>query len=116
MRKDRPTAIATGGDGSLPGVLAGIESVGLGIGTDVSLVTSDPGELGAVFRPPLAAIVRDGAAIGRMAAELLLERIADPTLQPRTVTIPARFESRASVGPPPTKVTRGTDAPARRSS
>jgi LacI family transcriptional regulator len=97
---DPPTAIATGGDGSLPGILAGIESLGLGIGTDVSLITSDPGELGAVFRPPLAAIVRDGASIGRTAAELLLERIADPSLAPRTVTFPARFEPRASVGPP----------------
>jgi LacI family transcriptional regulator len=102
---DRPTAIATGGDGSLPGVLAGIEAAGLVIGTDVSLVASDPGELGAVFRPPLAAITRDGAAIGRMAAELLLERIADPTLPPRTVVFPARLEPRPSVGPPPSKLT-----------
>jgi LacI family transcriptional regulator len=101
---DRPTAIATGGDGSLPGILAGIESMGLGIGTDVSLVTSDPGELGAVFRPPLAAITRDGIAIGRAAAELLLERVADPSLEPRTVVFPARFEPRASVGPPPTAI------------
>lgn len=96
-----PTAIATGGDGSLPGIIAGIETVGLEIGSQLSLVTSDPGDLGAVFRPPLAAIVRDGAAIGATAAQLLLERIVDPSLPPRSVMLPARYEPRASVGPPP---------------
>lgn len=97
---DRPTAIATGGDGSLPGVLEGIGAAGLDIGPDLALVTSDPGPLAQVFRPPLAAIVRDGAAIGRQAAELLLERIADRRLEPRTVVFPARFDPRASAGPP----------------
>lgn len=111
-RPDRPTAIATGGDGSLPGILAGIDAARLDIGTDLSLVTSDPGELGAVFRPPLTAIIRDGTAIGGMAARLLLERIADPTLEPRTVVFPARYEPRASVGPPP-RARRGTHGPLR---
>ena len=97
---DRPTAIATGGDGSLPGVLQGIAAAGLDIGRDLALVTTDPGPLAQVFRPPLAAIVRDGAAIGRQAAELLLERIADRRLGPRTVVFPTRFEPRTSAGPP----------------
>ncbi len=73
---DRPTAVATGGDGSLPGILEGIAAAALELGHDLSLVTSDPGPLAQVFRPPLSAIVRDGTVIGRQAAELLLERIA----------------------------------------
>jgi LacI family transcriptional regulator len=96
-----PTAIATGGDGSLPGVIAAIDELGLGLGTDISLVTSDPGDLGPVFRPPLAAITRDGALIGATAAGLLLERLADPEVGPRSVTLPTVFEPRASVGAPP---------------
>lgn len=96
-----PTAIATGGDGSLPGVIAAIDDLGLTLGHDVSLVTSDPGDLGPVFRPPLAAITRDGSRIGATAAALLLERLADPGLGPRTVVLPTEFQARASVGPPP---------------
>ncbi len=96
-----PTAIATGGDGSLPGVIAAIDHLGLTLGRDVSLVTSDPGDLGPVFRPPLAAITRDGSRIGATAAELLLERLADQHLGPRTVMLPTEFEPRPSVGPPP---------------
>jgi LacI family transcriptional regulator len=96
-----PTAIATGGDGSLPGVIAAIDDLGLALGEDLSLVTSDPGDLGPVFRPPLAAITRDGALIGATAAQLLLERLVEPRLGPRTVILPTVFEPRASVGPPP---------------
>ncbi|MFN8520777.1 MAG: substrate-binding domain-containing protein [Chloroflexota bacterium] len=96
-----PTAVATGGDGSLPGVIAAIDELGLTLGRDLSLVTSDPGDLGPVFRPPLAAITRDGAAIGATAAQLLLERIAQPGLEPRMVVLPTTFEARASVGPAP---------------
>ncbi len=81
-------------------MLEGIAAAGLQVGTDVSLITSDPGPLAQVFRPPLAAIVRDGTAIGRQAAELLLERIVDRQLGPRTVLFPARFEPRASARPP----------------
>ena len=96
-----PTAIATGGDGSLPGIIAAIDDLSLTIGEDISLVTSDPGDLGPVFRPPLAAITRDGALIGGTAAGLLLERIVDPRTGPRTVILPTVFEPRPSVGPPP---------------
>lgn len=96
-----PTAIVTGGDGSLPGVIEAIEELGLAMGDDLSLVTSDPGDLGPVFRPPLAAITRDGALIGATAAELLLERLTDAHLGPRTVILPTVFEPRASVGPAP---------------
>ncbi|MET0773114.1 MAG: LacI family DNA-binding transcriptional regulator [Candidatus Limnocylindrales bacterium] len=98
-----PTAIATGGDGSLPGVIAAIDDLGLAIGEDISLVTSDPGDLGPVFRPPLAAITRDGALIGATAAELLLERIVDPRTGARTVILPTVFEPRASVGRVPAR-------------
>lgn len=96
-----PTAIATGGDGTLPGIIAAIDELGLTLGDDISLVTSDPGDLGPVFRPPLAAITRDGALIGATAAQLLLERLAEPELEPRTVILPTVFEPRPSVGRPP---------------
>jgi LacI family transcriptional regulator len=102
----RPTAIATGGDGSLPGVIAAIDDLGLTIGADISLVTSDPGDLGPVFRPPLAAITRDGALIGATAAALLLERLIDPRTAPRTVILPTVFEPRASVGRGPASPVR----------
>jgi len=98
---DRPTAVVVGGARLLVGVLRALEAAGLEPGRDVAIVTSDALPLAAMFRPPLAAIQRDGPAIGRAAAELLLRRIDEPEMDVETVQLRAVYVPRASAGPPP---------------
>ena len=95
-----PTAIVVGGVRLLLGILRGIDAAGLEVGRDLSLVTADAVSITTMFRPPLASISRDSVGLGRIAAELLLARIADPALEPRSVLLPTTYEPRASVGPP----------------
>lgn len=101
-----PTAVLVGGVRLLVGVLRAIESAGLELGRDMSFVTTDPVSVASVFRPPLASITRDSFGVGRRAAEVLLERLGDPSTPPTTSLLPTIYEPRASVGPPPDPVRR----------
>ncbi|MCI0581856.1 MAG: LacI family DNA-binding transcriptional regulator [Chloroflexi bacterium] len=96
----RPTAIIAGGNQILAGCLRAVAEAGLRIPGDLSLVTCDDTDLSELFDPPIACIRRDISAIGRIAGELLLERLAgaaagDP------VTLPTTFVRRASCATPP---------------
>jgi DNA-binding LacI/PurR family transcriptional regulator len=48
--------------------------------------------------PPLTVAAQPVEEIGRMAAELLYERIADPGRMPRSIVVPAQLRVRASCG------------------
>ncbi|MFN8623116.1 MAG: LacI family DNA-binding transcriptional regulator [Chloroflexota bacterium] len=99
--RHRPTAVVVGGNRLLVGVLRAIESAGMEPGRDLAIVTSDALPLAAMFRPPLASIQRDGARIGRTAAEVLLARLADPAAAPGSVTLPVTYVPRASAAAAP---------------
>ncbi len=101
MGQEPPTAIVVGGVRMLVGVLRAIGAAGLDLGTDISLVTTDPISVAAVFRPPLASISRDSSGLGRIAAEMLLAQIRDRSAEPGSVLLPTTYQPRASVGPPP---------------
>jgi len=95
----RPTAIISGFNQILPGVLRAIGAHGLRIPADVSLVTFDDVPMLEFVDPPIATVSRDPLVIGREAARLLLGRIAG---EPPTAThIPTHFNARESCGPPP---------------
>jgi LacI family transcriptional regulator len=94
----RPTALIAGGNQILPGVLRALRRAGLAIPTEVSLVTCDDVALAEFLQPPLATVSRDLYAIGRTAAELLLERIAGHP--PRRITLPTGFRPEQSCLPP----------------
>ena len=98
--KARPTAIIAGGIGMLPGVLQAIKVRGLRIPADISVVGSGASELADLHTPPIALQYWDQAEVGRIAANLLLDRIlgrAGPG--PRHVLVPNAFVLRESVGP-----------------
>jgi LacI family transcriptional regulator len=97
----RPTAVVVGGNRLLVGVLRALASAGLEPGPDMAIVTSDALPLASMFRPPLASIQRDGARIGRTAAEVLLSRLADPAATPGSITLPVTYVPRASAAPAP---------------
>ena len=100
-RAERPTALVVGGDHLLTGVLGVIGAAGLVLGTDISVVTSDPVPLAGLFSPPLATITRDARGVGRQAAKILLRQLGDSDAEPERVMLPTVYERRPSVGPPP---------------
>jgi LacI family transcriptional regulator len=94
-----PGAVVVGGDRMLVGVLGAVGDAGLELGRDISLVTCDPVPLASVYRPPLAAVMRDASGVGRTAAKLLLRRIAVPGTAPESFVLPTTYVPAASVGP-----------------
>jgi LacI family transcriptional regulator len=93
-----PTAVIVGGNQLLPGCLRAVRGEGLQVGRDLSLITCDDVSLVEFYDPPLAAISRDNGELGRIAAELLLERLRGG--EPRKVVRPTGFIARASCAPP----------------
>ena len=63
-------------------------------GEDVSVVVCDDLSWLRVLKPPISAVTRDGAAMGRAAANLALDMInGEP---PVTVELPTRYERRST--------------------
>ncbi len=99
-RPERPTAIVAGGNQLLIGCLRVLQEAGLAVGRDVSLVTCDDVPLSTFYQPPIASISRDTVELGRVAAELLLERLGPDGGPARRVLMPTTFNPRASAAPP----------------
>ncbi|MBS1881331.1 MAG: substrate-binding domain-containing protein [Actinobacteria bacterium] len=94
----RPTAIISGSNQILPGVLLAIREHGLSIPADLSLATFDDLPLLGLLEPPVDVVRRGPGEFGSIAANLLLRRIAAEP--PETVVVPTTFEVRGSSGPP----------------
>ncbi|MBX9588046.1 MAG: substrate-binding domain-containing protein [Hyphomonadaceae bacterium] len=100
----RPTAIIAGGMDMLSGVLRAIRARGLRVPEDISIVASSDSELAELYRPPIGVVRWDLAEVGRVAAELLLDRIKNRAAPlPRHVLLPTEFTARQSIGPSPTR-------------
>jgi len=99
-RKDRPTAIIMGGTTTLPGAIEAIKQKGLVIPKDISLIGAINSDLSALANPPVTVIHWDYEAIGRAAAQLLLQRIANPQRAPQRQTFPTQVIFRESCIPP----------------
>ena len=99
MSTDRPTAIIAGSNQILIGVLRSLRAHGVSIPDGMSLVTCDDLPLSEFLQPPLATISRDHEAMGRHAAELLLDMIDHG--ETRQMTLPTQFRATASCSPPP---------------
>ena len=104
--KSPPTAIMTSSMISALGVRRAIESLGLVMGRDVSVVTHDDalsylrngGDI-PIYTSTRSS-VRDA---GRQLAEMLLAEIANPTEQPQTRLLEAELMVGQSTGPAPTR-------------
>ena len=95
-----PTAILSGGIQSTTGVLAALHQRGLAVGEDMSLVSCDEVELLKYLSPQISVVRRDGALIGRLAADLLLELMVDEA-PVRTAIVPTEYVARGSSATPP---------------
>lgn len=101
--EEPPTAIVAGNNQLTVGVLAALRDLGVRVPDDVSLVACDDVDLTRLHDPPIDVIERDPLELGRRAAELLLERLADPDSPPRRVELPTTFVRRGSTAAPPAR-------------
>jgi LacI family transcriptional regulator len=100
-QRERPTAVIAGGIDMLDGVLRAIRAKGLAIPRDISVVATGDSSLAELHAPAISVAQWDHAAIGRIAAELLLDRIAGRSNgEPRHVVLPTEFVLRESTAAP----------------
>jgi DNA-binding LacI/PurR family transcriptional regulator len=94
-RNDPVTAIIAGNDHTARGVYKGVRDSGLRIPDDISVVGCDD-TIGAWLYPRLTSVREFPEQIGKQMAEMILNRIADPTLPQQIVTIPTELIKRDS--------------------
>lgn len=94
-RKEPVTAIIAGNDEAAHGVYKGARDSGLKIPDDISVSGCDD-TIGAWLYPRLTTVREFAEQIGKQMAESILNRIADPTLAPQSVTIPTELIKRES--------------------
>src|SRR5690606_21110798 len=70
-----PTAILSLGVRLLPGVLEGLQIMGKHFPDDVSLICGNDTDIARIMRPQITAVRYDALALGRMAAESLIDQI-----------------------------------------
>lgn len=97
---DRPTAIFAMNDlTALLAYKAAIQA-GLAVPDDLSLVGFDDMDFVTLLPTPLTTVAQDAFALGRRAAELLVERVEGYGGPPRSELIPTQLKVRASTAPP----------------
>jgi LacI family transcriptional regulator len=95
-----PTALVAGNNLATIGVMTALRRRGLQVPRDISVVGFDDFEWADCFEPRLTLVAQPCAEIGKLAAELLMERIADPDGRRRTVRLDAKIVERDSCGAP----------------
>lgn len=97
---DPPTAIIAGGNQLMLGALRVLHARGIRLGDEVSFVGCDDIPISELYDPPISVVRRDNGAIGRCAAELMLEALrAEDYLA--DMVLPTEFVARPSCGPAP---------------
>jgi DNA-binding LacI/PurR family transcriptional regulator len=97
---NRPTAIFAANNVLAEGAWRAASELGLAVPEDLSLVSFDDAPWMSMVTPGITAVAQDAAALGKAAIDTLLDRIADPAKQPKTVVLPARVLQRGSTAAP----------------
>jgi DNA-binding LacI/PurR family transcriptional regulator len=96
-----PTAVVTSGDTLVLGAMSACRAAGLRLPEDVALASFDDPAFGDLLDPPVTALARSDAAMGKLAASLLLHALDTETLGPPTeVRLPVELVVRRSCGCP----------------
>ena len=95
---NRPTAVFTGNALITLAALAAVHEAGLRIPEDIALVSFDDVPWGQLLNPPLTAVSQPTYQLGKMAAEMLVARIANPSGPTTTVRLPLTLVVRESCG------------------
>lgn len=96
------TAIYCMADRMAGGVYDYLEERGIKVGEDISVIGFDNQDIAEYFRPALTTTALPLAEIGRMSAQMLLERLDEEWMEPQTeeiieIPIPCKFIERKSV-------------------
>jgi DNA-binding LacI/PurR family transcriptional regulator len=94
-RGEPVTAVFAGNDETAHGVYKGLRDSGLRIPEDVSVVGCDD-TVGSWLFPTLTTLREFPEQLGKQMVELLLNRIANPGLEPQQVTVPTEVIKRDS--------------------
>src|SRR5437868_1518445 len=84
---------------SAVGALQAIRERNLTIPDDIALVTFDETTWASLVQPAITLIAQPTYEIGKAAAELLLQRIADPSRPARQVILKGQLQVRGSSAP-----------------
>lgn len=104
--RPRPTALVAT-NGYAIGIMGHLQDLGLRVPEDISVIGLNDNISGALTRPPLTSYRMPREHLGRAAAEMLLQRIADPSLPPRRLVLRGTQLERASCGAPPAEANPG---------
>ena len=96
------TAIFAGNDMSALGALDVLDGVGRRVPDDMSLVGYDNTFVAALRHVALTTVDQHRDTIGRLAVDMLIERIEDGRTDARHVIIPPSLIVRETTAPPPT--------------
>jgi LacI family transcriptional regulator len=100
-RPDRPDALLVSSSTMAVGVLQAMAGLGLRSGRDVGIVSFDEAPWATLILPALTVVAQPAYAMGRLAARLLLDRIASGADHPATTTtLAAQLIVRASTTRP----------------
>jgi DNA-binding LacI/PurR family transcriptional regulator len=91
-----PTALFTGTNLLTLGALRAIHERSLSIPGDIAVAAFDDIDWMPIFRPALTSVAQPAYEVGRAAAELLLQRIADHARPVQDIVLPARLLVRQS--------------------
>lgn len=91
-----PTAVITGANLQLVGVLHTLQRLGLTVGRDVAVAACDDVPIASLHNPPITVVARDTRQLGREAAGLLLARLAQPQKAFQTLHLPTEVVIRRS--------------------
>jgi LacI family transcriptional regulator len=96
-----PTALLADGTRLLRAVLQGLRRFGLAVPQDRSVIGIDTEEASSLTTPETTTLVRDFAAVGRAAAELMLQRLGDRASPPQQRSLESRLVLAGSCAAPP---------------
>ncbi|MFF9364822.1 LacI family DNA-binding transcriptional regulator [Streptomyces griseoluteus] len=95
-----PTALVTANNAMTIGALRALRERGLSVPGDIALACFDDFAWADLFTPRLTAIAQPSREMGARAVRVLLDRLAAPDREARTVRLPCAFVHRSSCGCP----------------
>ncbi|MFJ8729519.1 LacI family DNA-binding transcriptional regulator [Streptomyces bauhiniae] len=95
-----PTALVTANNAMTIGALRALRERGLSVPGDIALCCFDDFAWADLFAPRLTAIAQPSREMGARAVRVLLDRLAAPDQEARTVRLPCAFVHRTSCGCP----------------
>ncbi|HEY3058927.1 MAG TPA: LacI family DNA-binding transcriptional regulator [Chloroflexota bacterium] len=93
-----PSAVLVANNLMALGTLRAAAKLSVRVPEDLALIAFDDTEWAPFIDPPMTTLAHPTHDLGRMAAELLERRLADPPRQTATVLLPPRLKVRASCG------------------